>query len=150
VGKKAGFTKELPNHGAATFKPSSAAIWFLSDQQNLWDDQRNIIRELCKSSKELNKTFILVQSFRKIMAEKSGDTKLREWIEKSSTSGLKEIASFAKGLLADCPAVENALTLPWSNGPVEGNVNRLKMIKRQMYGRAGFDLLRKRVVYAPS
>lgn len=91
----------------------------------------------CKSSKELNKTFILVQSFRKIMAEKSGDTKLREWIEKSSTSGLKEIASFAKGLLADCPAVENALTLPWSNGPVEGNVNRLKMIKRQMYGRAG-------------
>lgn len=150
VGKKAGFTKELPNHGAASFKPSSAAIWFLSDQQNLWDDQRNIIRELCKSSKELNKTFILVQSFRKIMAEKSGDTKLREWIEKSSTSGLKEIASFAKGLLADCPAVENALTLPWSNGPVEGNVNRLKMIKRQMYGRAGFDLLRKRVVYAPS
>lgn len=84
------------------------------------------------------------------MAEKSGVTKLRQWIAKSSTSGLKEIAPFAKGLLADYPAVENALTLPWSNGPVEGNVNRLKMIKRQMYGRAGFDLLRKRVVYAQS
>lgn len=150
VGKKAGFTKVLSNRGAGSFKPSSAAIWFVSDQQSLWDDQRKIIRELCKYSEDLNKTFILVQYFRKIMAEKSGDMELKEWIEKSSTSGIKEIESFAKGLLADYSAVENALTLLWSNGPVEGNVNRLKMIKRQMYGRAGFELLRKRVVYSPS
>jgi len=60
VGKKAGFTKELPNRGAASFKPSSAAIWFVSDQKSLWDDQRKIIRELCKSSEDLNKAFILV------------------------------------------------------------------------------------------
>nr|WP_262487096.1 transposase [Chitinophaga costaii] len=45
--------------------------------------------------------------------------------------------------------IENALSLYWSNGPVEGNVNRLKMIKRQMYGRAGFELLRKLVLFAP-
>lgn len=107
-------------------------------------------RSYVKSSEDLHEAFNLVQSFRKIMVEKSGDTELKEWIEKSITSGLKEIASFAKGLLADYSAVENALTLLWSDGPVEGNVNRLKTIKRQMYGRAGFDLLRKRVVYAPS
>jgi len=56
------------------------------------------------------------------MADKSGDKELKEWIEKSNTSGLKEIATFAKGLLTDYPAVENALTLPLSNGPVERNV----------------------------
>jgi len=150
VGKKAGGTKKLPNRGAASFKPSSAAIWFVSPPQNLGDAQRQTIQELCTSCEDLHKTFTIVQSFRKMMAERSGDTELREWIEQSISSGVKEIASFAKGLLADYPAVENALTLPWSNGPVEGNVNRLKMIKRQMYGRAGFDLLRKRVVYAPS
>ncbi|GAA2348614.1 hypothetical protein [Dactylosporangium salmoneum] len=55
------------------------------------------------------------------------------------------ITKFATGLTADLDAVTAGLSLPFSSGPVEGNVNRIKMIKRQMYGRAGFDLLRKRV-----
>ena len=54
----------------------------------------------------------------------------------------------ARGL-QDLDAVRNALLLPWSNGQVEGQINRLKLIKRQMYGRAGFDLLRKRVLCQP-
>ena len=53
------------------------------------------------------------------------------------------------GLTSDLAAVTAGLTLPHSSGPVEGNANRIKMIKRQMYGRAGFDLLRKRVLLAP-
>jgi transposase len=57
--------------------------------------------------------------------------------------------SFAKGIKQDLIAVTNALTLPWSNGQTEGQVNRLKLIKRQMYGRANFDLLRKRVLGGP-
>ncbi|WP_370518079.1 hypothetical protein [Micromonospora sp. MP36] len=52
--------------------------------------------------------------------------------------------SFVAGLQRDLDAVTAGLTLPWNSGPVEGHVNRIKMIKRQMYGRAGFDLLRKR------
>ncbi|WP_255687626.1 transposase [Pseudonocardia sp. TRM90224] len=55
---------------------------------------------------------------------------------------------FVTGLRRDYDAVRNGLTLPHSSGPVEGNVNRIKMIKRQMYGRANFDLLRKRVLLA--
>ena len=58
------------------------------------------------------------------------------------------ISGFAIGLTKDLDAVTAGLTLPHSSGPVEGNVNRIKMIKRQMYGRAGFDLLRKRVLLA--
>ena len=56
--------------------------------------------------------------------------------------------SFARGLRQDEAAVRAALTLDWSNGPVEGRVNRLKSIKRSMYGRARFDLLRARVLHA--
>jgi len=59
---------------------------------------------------------------------------------------LPGIASFAKGLEHDLDAVTNGLTMPWSSGPVEGRVNHIKMIKRQMFGRAGLPLLRKRVL----
>ena len=59
----------------------------------------------------------------------------------------KSLKSFANGLRSDLAAVRNALSMPWSNGQVEGQINRLKFIKRQMYGRAKLDLLRKRVLY---
>jgi transposase len=59
-----------------------------------------------------------------------------------------ELRTFARGLRPDEPAVRAGIGLPWSNGPVEGRVNRLKVIKRSMYGRARFDLLRARVLAA--
>ena len=59
---------------------------------------------------------------------------------------LPGISSFARGLEQDLDAVTSGLTLPWSSGPVEGRVNHIKMIKRQMFGRAGLPLLRKRVL----
>lgn len=150
LGKKAGLTKKLPMRAGASFKPSTAAIWFVSDQTKLGGAPRKIIGDLCNVSEELRKTFSLAQSFRNMMTSRSGNKELRGWIDQTTKSDIKEMASFAKGLLSDYPAIENALTFPWSNGPVEGNVNRLKTIKRQMYGRAGFDLLRRRVVHSPS
>jgi transposase len=62
-------------------------------------------------------------------------------------SAYTALRGFASSLLRDQHAVEAALTLPWSNGPVEGHVHRLKLIKRQIYGRASFDLLRLRVLH---
>lgn len=70
----------------------------------------------------------------------------RDWMEEVSGSCIVELKQFAKGLTSDYKAAENALTLPWINGQVEGQINKLKTIKRQMYGRAGFELLRKRVI----
>jgi transposase len=63
-------------------------------------------------------------------------------------SRLKEFESFARGLSKDYEAVKNALRYEWSNGQLEGQVNRLKLIKRQMYGRAKFDLLKARVLHS--
>jgi len=69
-----------------------------------------------------------------------------KWIEAAISSGFPRIAQFARTLRRDLRAVELAVTEPWSNGPLEGHINRLKMIKRQMYGRAGFALLKARVL----
>jgi transposase len=70
------------------------------------------------------------------------------WIEEASASQIKEMAGFAEGLKKDREAVRGTLQYEWSNGQVEGQVNRLKLIKRQMYGRAKFDLLKARVLYS--
>ncbi|WP_149181339.1 transposase [Streptomyces sp. TRM49041] len=69
-------------------------------------------------------------------------------MDRGGPSRLPGLHTFTSGLERDLAAVTAGLTLPWSSGVVEGHVNRIKMIKRQMYGRAGFNLLRKRVLLA--
>ena len=69
-----------------------------------------------------------------------------QWIESAKASEIRELKNFAVGLLRERAQLLAALTFPWSNGQVEGQVNRLKLIKRTMYGRANFDLLRQRVL----
>jgi transposase len=73
-------------------------------------------------------------------------TASHEWIARVEADHLPDLHSFTAGLKRDLAAVVNGLTLPYSSGAVEGTVNRIKMLKRQMYGRASFDLLRKRVL----
>ena len=70
---------------------------------------------------------------------------LTDWQERARAGASVELRRFAEGLARDQAAVQAALEVPWSNGPVEGHINRLKTIKRQMYGRAGLALLRARV-----
>ena len=70
------------------------------------------------------------------------------WLEETSASRSPELCSFAEGLREDYAAVRAALSERWSNGQVEGQINRLKLLKRQMYGRAKLDLLKRRVVGA--
>jgi transposase len=71
------------------------------------------------------------------------------WLQACETVTAVQVQNFALGLRQDEAAVRAALTLPWSNGQTEGQVNRLKFIKRQMYGRANFDLFRLRVLHPP-
>ena len=73
---------------------------------------------------------------------------LAAWMTEASASGIEALARFAQGLQEDLAAVTAGRTLPWSNGPVEGHINRLKLLKRQGYGRADVGLLRQRVLQA--
>ncbi len=73
---------------------------------------------------------------------------LDAWLAEARACGVSAVETFAAGLEQDGAAVRAALTLPWSNGQAEGQINRLKLLKRQSYGRASFDLLRRRVLMA--
>ncbi|MFD1313687.1 transposase [Streptomyces kaempferi] len=76
------------------------------------------------------------------------DNDLDKWLTGAENTGLKSLRSLARGLRQDFDAVTAGLTLEWSSGKVEGNVNRVKRIKRDGYERAGFDLLRRQILLA--
>lgn len=84
------------------------------------------------------------------MVEGRQPARLAAWVQKMQASRVAILVNFANGLRQDFQAVQAAMTYPWSNGQTEGQVNRLKFIKRQMYGRANFDLLRLRVLHSSS
>jgi len=94
---------------------------------------------------EFDQAYQLAEEFVKIVRRQSSMT-IGLWIVKAFDSGIKELRSFANGLQKDFLAVREAITSPWSNGQTEGQVNRLKLLKRQMYGRTKFDLLNARVL----
>ena len=75
---------------------------------------------------------------------------LDSWLQQCEQSGIAECVRFAQGLRRDYAAVHAALCYPWSQGPGEGHINRLKLLKRQMYGRAGCALLRLRMLAQPA
>lgn len=111
------------------------------------DWQTEYAEELCRSSQEVKTAKNLTADFYELM--KNGKIEsLKEWLTQAANSGINEMVSFAKGIKQDLAAVEAAIETKWSNGQVEGQVNRLKTIKRLMYGRANFDLLRAKVLYA--
>ncbi len=89
----------------------------------------------------------LTQGFADLVRQRH-EAGLTEWMTKAEASGLDEFKTFVNGLRRDEAAVRAGLRLVWNNGPTEGNNNRLKLVKRSMYGRANFDLLRKRVLLA--
>jgi transposase len=87
----------------------------------------------------------LVLGFRTILRVGKLAT-LHGWMERARKTGIQALERFVRTLKQDLSAVEAAVTTPWSNGPVEGHINRLKVLKRQMYGRAGVELLRARLL----
>ncbi|MCA1634490.1 MAG: transposase, partial [Acidobacteria bacterium] len=89
----------------------------------------------------------LGRGFRQMVIEKVAEA-FAQWSMCAQQSGIKELVGFADGLKKDRAAVVEALRSEWSNGQTEGQINRLKYLKRQMYGRAKFDLLKARVLHA--
>jgi transposase len=101
----------------------------------------------CQASPALTCAYTLIQDFRDMLHRREGD-RLDAWMAKVTESTLPELQSFASGVEKDKAAVRAGLTWPINNGMVEGFVTKLKLIKRQMYGKAGFALLRQRVLHA--
>jgi transposase len=111
------------------------------------EPEREFITKLEERCPQVTAVKQLGQDFFSLVNERRTGA-LQAWLDGASQSGIAELKSFAKGLMLDKAAVTAALSSDWSNGPVEGQVNRLKNLKRQMYGRAKFDLLRARVLHS--
>jgi transposase len=124
-----------------------AAAWMLLRPSELTDEEKETAGLLCRLSPEVGRAQELALSFVEVIKERrAGD--LRGWLIEAGRSGVAEFVSFANGLTSDIGAVRAALEYQWSQGQVEGQVHRLKLVKRQMYGRGKLDLLRARVLYA--
>lgn len=122
------------------------ASWLLVLDQSDLDQENLAALERMKQAEPMIATAMkLAQEFLHMLRKRQAGI-LSDWLKQAKECGIEALKSFVNGLENDLDAVRAALCLPWSNGPTEGNVNRLKLIKRQMYGRANFDLLRRRVL----
>lgn len=118
----------------------------MRDDQTLTSDDTDLLSRICLHPHVLT-IYPLVQQFVNRVRQRSA-IHLDDWLKKCADTGISCLQTFATGVQQDYAAVRAALETPWSHGQTEGQVNRLKLIKRQMYGRANFDLLRLRVLAA--
>jgi transposase len=120
------------------------ATWLvLRRPERLDDDEAAQLAQLQAQHPEVAAAIALAQDFTRLVRERQPD-QLDPWLARAAESPLVPLQRFAKGLRDDYDAVRAGVTLPWSTGPVEGHINRLKMLKRQMFGRAKLDLLQQR------
>jgi transposase len=122
------------------------ATWlFVCQPDKLDETEQKELALIRSASPSAEAAYGLAQADWQMIREHTGQ-QLETWLNSVEESALPELKSFAKGIQQDKAAVLAGLTLPWSNGPLEGHVNRLKLIKRSMYGRAKLRLLRQRVL----
>ena len=125
--------------------PARASWLYVSQAAKLDEKQQGQIVQIREAHADLDRAYDLTQAFVSMLADHR-DTDLENWLAQAEQSGIRELKSFAAGIRRDYAAVRAAFTSEWSNGPVEAQVNCLKLQKRLMFGRANFDLLRLHVL----
>ncbi|MFD5126900.1 ISL3 family transposase [Streptomyces olindensis] len=121
--------------------------WLLTHPDALREDDRLRLKAALADCPELQALTGHIRAFARMLTQREGE-QIAEWIAAVREDDLPSLHTFASGLERDLDAVTAGLSTPWNSGVVEGHVNRIKMLKRQMFGRAGFTLLRKRVLLA--
>ncbi|MDD4439893.1 MAG: transposase, partial [Tissierellia bacterium] len=120
-------------------------LWGISKNTGECSKSHILAEQIISSSsllKEMRNAYI---SFREVL-NGDDDSLLSVWISEYNSTTIKRLKTFINGLNHDIDAVRNSIKFKWTNGLVEGHVNRLKNKKREMYGRAGFELLRRKVI----
>jgi transposase len=149
--------KTLDPDGTPSTSAKPVSLAKLSPRQAMWllvrssdeldEEQTQLLKALLDCCEEAAVIYPLCQRFIAMFDQRKPNL-LDPWLADALSCSVAQIRSFARGLQKDYACVWAALIFPWSNGQVEGQINRLKLIKRQMYGRAKFDLLRLRVLYS--
>jgi transposase len=153
------FLKRLEQEPSASTVPSSrptatrvpsarrVASLLVWQKDRLPEEERDYLTRLGDQEPTIALAYDLAQEFVDMARKRTGQ-RFDGWLTRATTSGISELDRFARGLMDDRAAVEAGLSLAWSNGQTEGQVNKLKLLKRSMYGRASFDLLRLRLLHA--
>jgi transposase len=137
-------------HCGATSKrapPPQDVAWMMLQPGQENEEKKAVVERLCQLFPRLKTAQELALDFARMVRQRAAES-LPGWLRAAAVSQLKEFVGFARGISEDYEAVRNALAYEWSNGQLEGQVDRLKLIKRMMYGRAKFDLLRARVLHS--
>jgi transposase len=127
--------------------PRTAAWAVLRRPERRGEEDRAMLAGLRRHSPDLDGAIELAEAFAALVRERAPE-RLEPWLQAAQDGPVAALRRFAKRLQADGDAVRAAVTLDWSNGQTEGQINRLKTLKRQMYGRAGLDLLERRLLLA--
>jgi transposase len=125
--------------------PRHLAWLLVSDPARLEKQERQTL-SLLRQHAEVHRAYDLAQQLLTMVKERNA-APVESWLLRCSNSGVSELENFARGLQKEVSALQAALTLKYSNGPVEGQITKLKLIKRSMYGRGGFPLLRQRILH---
>ena len=149
---RAGLTEPFPDQkreqsAFRNLSPAEVAQLLVRDAQRLSSSKREYLKKVGEVCPEVAEAYDLARTFASMLPRRTPEM-LDGWLEEASKSKLSELKSFAGSIRRDEAAVRAGLALPWSSGQVEGQIHRLKLIKRQGYGRAGFDLLKRRVLGA--
>jgi transposase len=140
-------TTQTPVQAPPKRPPSASQVahWITFKEEQRLDWQQKYLTQLCEADQEIAEAFALVTDFTTMLRGREGEH-LDSWLKKVEAHDIAELKNFAQGAKRDYDAVKAGLTLAWSQGAVEGHVHRLKLLKRQAYGRASFQTLRKRVL----
>ena len=129
--------------------PGKITSWIMRPRETLTESQDRRLLDVRLACPDITRARDLACAFADLVRHRRGYI-LLEWIRQAEQDAPKPMQGFAGFLRQDLDAVTAGLTLPWNSGVVEGHVNRVKTIKRQMYGRASFELLRNRILTRPS
>lgn len=145
--KRRPLTELVPPQPSEQFSARKAIWLFIREQTALTPKEHEELTFIRQASRTAEMAYGLVQDFLTMVRKRQGE-RLESWIEAVQQSAIPELQSFVNGILKDKDAVLAGLTLVYSNGPVEAQVHKLKLVKRSMYGRAKLPLLRQRLLNA--
>jgi len=147
TGEKAHQSQAASDSPVSRWTAKQAVWWFIRDLPDLKKTEQETLMAIRQASPTADMAYGLAQDFMDMLRHREGE-RLDVWLGQVRASHIPELQRFVQSIQRDKDAVLAGLTEPWSNGVVEGKINKLKLIKRMMYGRAEFPLLRQRVLYA--
>jgi transposase len=140
-------SQAVPESAVSQWTAKQAVWWFIRDRSDLDEKEQKVLATIRQASPTADTVYELAQDFMQMLRHRQGQ-RLDVWLDRVRASHIPELQRFARSIQRDKDAVLAGLTLQESNGVVEGKINKLKLIKRMMYGRAEFPLLRQRVLHA--